>query len=186
MAYVQPYCYNFFMLYLVRHGQTQANVDVVFSGGRSDVPLTKVGREQAYAEGERILREHIAIDRIITSPVKRAIHTAEIIAAVIGIEQEDIKTDKRLVEYDLGELDGKSARGVTARERVTASGAEDPVAFQRWVMACVNDMKKLSGNTLLVSHDAVGRIIRATQLGVDPHDFYEVEKYPNAQIVELG
>jgi broad specificity phosphatase PhoE len=112
-------------------------------------------------QGERILREHIVIDRIITSPAKRAIHTAEIIAAVIGIEQGDIKTDKRLVEYDLGELDGKSARGVTARERVTASGAEDPVAFQRRVMSSINDMKKLSDNTLLVSHDAVGRIIKA-------------------------
>lgn len=173
------------MIYFVRHGETQANVDVVFAGPHSSSPLTKEGREQAYREGERILRERLAIDRIVTSPAERAVQTAEIIAAVIGFDTAGIESDSRLLEYDLGELDGKPARGVTAKQRVTAKGAEDPVAFQKRVMSCIDDMKKLHGNTLLVSHDAVGRIIKATGLGVAPHKLYEVEKYPNAQIVRV-
>ena len=174
------------MIYLVRHGESQANVNVVFAGPRHNSPLTKKGREQAHAEGERLLREGIIIDRIFTSSADRAVQTAEIIAAVIGIDQDQIKHDKRLSEYDLGELDGKPARGVTAEQRVSAKGAEDTSAFQKRVMSCLEDMKKLPGNTLLVSHDGVGRIIKATKLGIDPHKFYEVEKYPNAKVIEIG
>jgi broad specificity phosphatase PhoE len=166
------------MIYLVRHGESQANVDVVFAGHHSNSPLTKKGREQAHSEGERILREEITIDR--------AVHTAEIIAAVIEMDPTDIKHDSRLAEYDLGELDGKSAVGVTAAQRVSAKGAEDPVVFQQRVMSCINDIEKLTGNTLLVSHDGVGRIIKATKLGIEPHRFYEVEKYPNAKIIKIG
>lgn len=174
------------MIYLVRHGESQANVDVVFAGHHSDSPLTKKGGEQAHAEGERILREEIVIDRIITSGAERAVHTAEIIASVIGMDPTEIKHDSRLAEYDLGELDGKSAIGVTPTQRVRAKGAEDSVAFQRRVMSCMKDLEKLTGNTLLVSHDGVGRIIKATKLGIEPHRFYEVEKYPNAKIIEIG
>jgi broad specificity phosphatase PhoE len=86
-----------------------------------------------------------------------------------------IKHDERLEEYDLGELDGKPAKGITAEQRVNAKGAEDPAAFQHRVMACVHDMKLLSGNTLLVSHDGVGRIIEATKLGIEPRRFNELE-----------
>lgn len=174
------------MIYLVRHGESQANVDVVFAGRRHNSPLTKKGREQAHAEGERILREGIIIDRIFTSSADRAVQTAEIIAAVIGVDQDRIKHDKRLSEYDLGELDGKSAKGVTAEQRVTAKGAENTESFQRRVMSCIEDMKKLPGNTLLVSHDGVGRIIKATKLGIESHRLYEVEKYPNAKVIQIA
>lgn len=173
------------MIYLVRHGESQANVNVVFAGRHTNSPLTKKGREQAHSEGERLLGEGIIIDRIITSGAERAVHTAEIIAAVIEMDPEDIKHDNRLAEYDLGELDGKSAIGITATQRVNAKGAEDPVEFQRRVISCVEDMKKLAGNTLLVSHDGVGRIIKATKLGIEAYRFYEVEKYPNAKIIEI-
>ena len=174
------------MIYLVRHGESQANVDVVFAGRHTNSPLTKKGREQAHSESERLLGEGIVIDRIITSGVERAVHTAEIIAAVIEMNPKDIKHDSRLAEYDLGELDGKSAVGVTSAERVNAKGAENPVVFQRRVMSCMKDIEKLTGNTLLVSHDGVGRIIKATKLGIEPRRFYEVEKYPNAKIIEIG
>lgn len=174
------------MIYLVRHGESQANVDVVFAGRHYHSPLTEKGREQAHAEGERILRDSIVIDRILTSGAERAVHTAEIIAAVIKMDPADIKHDSRLAEYDLGELDGKSAVGVTPAQRVSAKGAEDPVAFQERVMACIKDIEKLPGNTLLVSHDGVGRIIKATKLGIEPHRFYEVEKYPNAKIIPIS
>lgn len=174
------------MIYLVRHGESQANVDVIFAGRRTNSPLTKKGREQAHLEGERILSKNIRFDRIITSGAERAVHTAEIIAAVIEMDPEQITHDERLAEYDLGELDGKSAVGVAAAQRVSARGAEDPVAFQKRAMSCIDDIKKLPGNTLLVSHDGVGRIIKATGLGIEPHKFYEVEKYPNAKLIEIG
>lgn len=174
------------MIYLMRHGETQANVDVIFAGPHTNPPLTKRGREQAHQEGEKILRKGIVFDHIITSGAERAVHTAEIIAAVIGMNPLHIKHDERLLEYDLGELDGRSAFGITAAQRVSAKGAEDPAAFQKRVISCVEDMKKLSGNTLLVSHDGVGRIIKATELGIEPRKFYEVKKYPNATLIKIG
>jgi len=71
------------VIYLVRHGESQANVDVVFAGRHTNSPLTKKGREQAHTEGERLLSEGIVIDRIITSGAERAVHTAEILQQLL-------------------------------------------------------------------------------------------------------
>jgi len=53
-------------------------------------------------------------------------------------------------------------------------------------MSYIKDIEESIGNTLLVSHDGGGRIIKATKLGLEPHRFYEIEKYPNAKIIEIG
>ncbi len=59
-------------LFMVRHGQTTANVGRIYSG-QSDVPLTQEGREQAKAL-QPILSD-IAFDRVYSSDLSRAIDT---------------------------------------------------------------------------------------------------------------
>lgn len=82
------------VLYLVRHGRTQANAEHRLQG-RVDNPIDDVGRRQAAALPGAIG----PVDRLICSPLLRARQTAE----VFGREPE---IDERWQEIDYGVMDG--------------------------------------------------------------------------------
>lgn len=74
-------------LYLIRHGETASNANGVFRG-RYDVPLNDTGRKQAESLRNRLIREKL--DIVYSSPLKRAVETAEIISdGEIDIEVSD-------------------------------------------------------------------------------------------------
>lgn len=172
-------------IYFVRHGESQANAKHLFVGADSPSPLTVKGKEQARLAGEHLKAKGLAIDHIVASPLKRAKDTAVIIAQTIGFNVADIRYDKRLTEYDTGTLDGQSTLDVTPQQLVSAPNAEDPLAFQRRVMDCMQELRLLPGITLVVSHDGVDRIIRAAKQHSNPRDFYALPGYQNAQVVKL-
>jgi broad specificity phosphatase PhoE len=61
-------------IYLIRHGETESNRKGVFRG-RLDIPLSQNGREQAV--DLRRYFENIPVDVVYTSPLQRAVETAE-------------------------------------------------------------------------------------------------------------
>lgn len=85
-------------LYVVRHGESVANQNRIFSGW-SQVPLTELGREQAAKTGE--LMRGIRIDRIFCSDLLRAKQTAEQI-----FPGREYTEDVRLRELGAGSLTG--------------------------------------------------------------------------------
>lgn len=89
------------MIYLVRHGESQANISKRFSG-ITDVELTERGALQAARAGRKLKDEKI--DHIFSSPLKRAKNTAEIIADEIGFNKKDIIIDNSLTEVNFGIL----------------------------------------------------------------------------------
>lgn len=91
------------MIYIVRHGQTDKNVEKVLQG-RSDFPLNNTGREQAREIAAYFKKQGICFDKIYSSPLKRATETASIIAG----ENHKILTDTRLLEMDYGPYEGVS------------------------------------------------------------------------------
>lgn len=175
------------MFYFVRHGESQANVDNIFAGPGYPAPLSSLGRAQATAAGNELKNKGIVVDYIIASSMGRAKETATIIADTIGFDPANIQYDDRLVEHDMGSLNGKTMEGITTGHQIVeADGAEDPRAFQRRVLGSLRDLATLSGNVLIVSHGGVGRIIEATRINLkDLRDFYDIEGYPNAQVVSL-
>ena len=88
------------MIYIVRHGQTEKNKANVLQG-RSDVPLNEAGRQQAEEVRDRFREAGISFDLVYTSPLIRAVQTAEIIAG-------DVRqiVDERLIEMDYGPYEG--------------------------------------------------------------------------------
>ena len=86
-------------LYVTRHGETTWNAANKVCG-RTDVDLTERGREQARALGEKLRRQGVKIDRIVASPLKRAVETARLIAGQIG--EPPISVDERLIEQEYG------------------------------------------------------------------------------------
>jgi probable phosphoglycerate mutase len=92
------------VLILVRHGQSEANAAGLLVG-RTDSALTELGRLQAAAIGEALVAQPKRPFRILTSPLARARHTAEIIAGRLG-SADTPEVEDRLIELDYGELDG--------------------------------------------------------------------------------
>lgn len=87
-------------LILIRHGETAWNPEGRFQG-TTDMELSEIGKEQVRLLGERF--EHIKVDRVIASPMKRAQDTA---AAVAGPSGLTVETEPRLQEVLFGEWEG--------------------------------------------------------------------------------
>src|SRR4029450_826491 len=97
------------LLSTIRHGLTALNRDKRV-GGRYDAPLIEEGRERARRAGEKFegtpFEGVIActpFDVVISSPVSRALETAEIIA---GVRPEDIVVEEECTERSFGEMEG--------------------------------------------------------------------------------
>jgi len=89
-------------LIVARHGITKLNKENKVNG-RIDEELAPEGRQQALELAQRLASSDI--DVIYSSPLKRAVQTAEPLSERLGIP---IITDERLTEVDFGELSGKS------------------------------------------------------------------------------
>lgn len=87
-------------LYLVRHGQSVANVSWQFSYKRVDVPLTELGVQQAHATAEHL--RLFQVDALYCSPMLRARQTADIFKSALGLEYAVIE---ELREVNVGELE---------------------------------------------------------------------------------
>ncbi|HEY0070523.1 MAG TPA: histidine phosphatase family protein [Chloroflexia bacterium] len=70
-------------LYLVRHGENRANITKEFSHKKVDYPLTEKGVLQARQTAEYFKDRHV--DEVYSSPLRRAVQTAEIIAQTKGL-----------------------------------------------------------------------------------------------------
>ncbi len=85
---------------IVRHGETVGNIEGEFQG-RTDSALTPKGVRQALCVEESLRNQNIT--KIYSSPLQRAVRTAEIIRGKRDIE---ILTDERLLEMDCGLFEG--------------------------------------------------------------------------------
>lgn len=88
------------MLILARHGRTAANAHGLLQG-RMDLPLDEVGREQA----RKIAVALASVDVVISSPLRRAVETAEAL-------RKKIEIDDRWIEMDFGNLDGQRRQDI--------------------------------------------------------------------------
>jgi phosphohistidine phosphatase len=73
-------------LYLLRHGDAGKRMAVAAGGNTGDVPLTTVGREEIAIIARSVKTLNLRFSAIVTSPLKRAVQTAKIIAKVLAIE----------------------------------------------------------------------------------------------------
>ncbi len=90
------------MLYIIRHGETELNNKRVLQG-RSDHKLNDKGLEQGREAAAWFDQEGIVLSKVYSSPLKRAVQTAECAAKDI-----EILTDERLIEMDYGPYEGMS------------------------------------------------------------------------------
>jgi broad specificity phosphatase PhoE len=104
-------------LILVRHGETDWNRENRFQG-HADPPLNDLGRRQSAELAETLARERV--DRVYTSPLRRASETAGILGGRLGLEAEPVE---ELREIDVGAWSGLTRDDIAERF---------PEAWARW------------------------------------------------------
>jgi len=117
------------VLYYVRHGETDLNRQGRLQG-RRDIPLNAHGRRQA-AECGVLLRDLFARDhrqaqdlKYVSSPLKRARETMEILRATLGLQAHDYEIDARLIEIAYGEWEGLTLQEIEMRDACVLSARE--------------------------------------------------------------
>ncbi len=160
--------------YLARHGQTVWNLEGRLQG-RLDSPLTPEGIAQAKSAAERLSSS--SIRTICSSPLGRAIATSVIIAERIGAEVVEVAD---LSEIDHGEMAGMTWAEIELRfPGARAERAENRYGWafpggESYAQARLRARRALSecgwssdGVPLIVSHEAIGRMLRAELRGLD-------------------
>lgn len=180
-------------LLLIRHGETEWSVARRHTG-RTDVPLTKEGEEQARTL--RPLLSSYRLSRVLTSPLQRASRTAEL-AELTGVE-----TDPDLMEWDYGGYEGITTAEVQ-RERpgwnvwsdgVVPGDAEHPGESVQDVGARADRvLERLrpvledpdADDAALVAHGHLLRVLTARRLGLAP-EYGALFRLETAAMARLG
>ncbi|MCR5336087.1 MAG: histidine phosphatase family protein [Synergistes sp.] len=141
------------MIYIIRHGKTELNKANVLQG-RSDYPLNEEGISQAKRAACGM--SGIDFSNVFSSPLKRAVQTAELVAP-------DIKAviDERLIEMDYGPYEGSDLRDPSPEIRrffsdfvhnPAPAGMEPLSSIVSRVGAFLEEIRTLPGNILISTH----------------------------------
>ncbi len=170
-------------LVLVRHGETEWNASEIYRG-RADVALNENGIRQAELLGEYLSKEKI--DFVYSSPLIRAVKTAEAIAIRQSLE---VNTISNLVDIDFGEWQGMSLKEVKEKypdlyrdweetpEQVKIPGGESLEEVRRRTMPFVEDavIRCGDGRIILVLHRVIGKVLFCALLGIELSYFRRVK-----------
>ena len=156
-------------VYFVRHGQVLHNVLGKYN--TADEDLTEVGIEQAVELREKI--KDYNFDVIISSPLLRARHTAEIIA-----NNKEIIIDNRLSERDCGDLSGKLIVETNREEywnyftTLQQGTSENIQNFFERIYNFLDELKEKEYNSVLVvAHSGVSKAFSGYFEGVKDGKF---------------
>ena len=179
-------------VFLFRHGEVQTEKEKIFLG-RTDLPLSAKGREQADTWKARFAGR--LPGRIGSSPLCRASEFARIIAVN---RAKEVKTYPALSEIDLGEWDGRPMAEIRANDPASwKARGEDFAGFrppggesftdlqQRVIPAFEALTAEADTNLLLVCHAGVNRVILCHLLGMPLANLFCIGQDPGClNIVE--
>ena len=192
-------------LILVRHGESEWNRAGRIQG-QINSPLTDLGINQAKAIREYLsgilLNQQL---EIYTSPLDRALQTAEIIAQGIDYPSRKIIIEERLNDFNLGEISGTFGWDKVAEifpeqaqlrlqdpMRFHPSGGESGAEFEARLRSLLEDLKDDGTLKLMVSHGIVNKFIRGilknlsgkemVELGESQNTIYRLEEGEETEI----
>ena len=170
------------MIYMVRHGQTDWNLEGRYQG-RIDIELNEKGIEQAEKIKEEL--KDLKFDKVFSSPLKRAYKTAQIIT------DKEIITDERIIERCNGELEGKlKSETVDAVDFTDYNenrlGIELLADFRNRISDFFDDIKNnyKGQNVLVVTHAGVSIYAKCYFEGEPQDGNYSRYKLKNCEVLK--
>jgi len=168
---------------LARHGETEWNVAEVFRG-QIDIDLNETGVKQA-----ELLSGYLstsAIAAVYSSPLKRALKTAEIIAQPHKLK---VNVDSDLIDFNFGKWQGLShqevkekyrdlyATWITHPEQVRIPNGEALEDVSKRVIRVRNKViENHRGTVVIVGHRVVNKVMICTLLGLDNSHFWKIRQ----------
>lgn len=173
-------------LYLLRHGQTEFNVKKLVQG-RCDSPLTDLGRQQARAAAAWLKVHGVVPDKVVSSPLGRAMDTAQLVACELIGPDAAVEPCKGIIErcygtFEEGPHDALPTDVWDPGEDLVPFGGEGSKALQERMVATLTNLISAEDiKTLLaVSHGSASRqFIKAAA----PEGFELPAKLPNCAIM---
>jgi alpha-ribazole phosphatase len=178
---------------IVRHGQTDWNREEVFRG-QVEIKLNALGIKQAEAVARVI--KNIKLDAIYSSPLKRALDTAKIIASYHNIE---VKINEGLNDMNFGKWQGLSLQTVKEKYKdLFKIWCDSPHLVKIPQGESLNGVQERVSNAfkqiiseynqatiVIVSHRVVIKLLLCTILGLDSSNFWKIKQDPGSiSIVE--
>ena len=151
-------------LYLIRHGETAWSLTHQHTG-RTDIPLTEHGEEEARQLGKRLGGTQFA--RIFSSPSQRAQRTCELVASGASLE-----TEPDLAEWNYGDYEGSCTANIRKERpdwnifRDGCPGGETPGQVSDRADRLIVRLRKLEGKIALFSHGQFGCVLAARWIGL--------------------
>lgn len=166
---------------MVRHGETEWNVTNIFRG-RIDIELSQTGMKQA-----ELLAEYLSdtkVDAIYSSPLKRALQTAE---AIARYHRLSVEIAPALLDFNFERWQGLSRQEVRDKYKALyAEWLENPHQVQipdgenldnvrkRALGVVESIIAKHEGTAILVSHRVVNKVLICALLGLDNSHFWNI------------
>ena len=151
---------------LVRHGETEWSRSGRHTG-RTDVPLSELGRREAEAVGEELAGRQFTL--VLTSPLQRARETCRLAGYGAGAQVRD-----DLREWDYGEYEGITTAEVR-REHPDWTVWDGPIPAGESIEQVaaradrvVAEAQQAAGDLLVFSHGHLLRVLTARWLGLEP------------------
>jgi alpha-ribazole phosphatase/probable phosphoglycerate mutase len=176
-------------LYLLRHATTNHNIERRYQGKGTDIDLNNKGIEQA-KKTANYLKKH-KIDIIYSSPLKRAMQTANIINKH---HKKNIKIETLIIERDFGKLEGLKYSEVdyikiNQNNLYDIYQIEKQEDFQKRIIDFFNQLheKHFGKNILIVTHGGVIKMLLSNLQNIPwQKGIYEIKKDNSAiSIIEI-
>jgi probable phosphoglycerate mutase len=151
--------------WFLRHGETDWNAQGL-SQGNVDIPLNPTGLAQARSAAE--LMRGRGVRAIVSSPLSRALVTAEMVGKAIGLP---VRIEDGLREVAFGAQEGQPMTDWFARwiaGEWTPEQAETFAELRQRAVAAVNRATALAPPVLIVAHGALFRALRSA-MGLEPN-----------------
>lgn len=161
------------MMIFARHGLTVANTKGRIMG-RSDSPLTREG--MATIVELSLVLNHQPIDRIVASPLPRALKTAHFYGSALRAR---VRKDDRLAELSCGAWEGEGRASILGGDKplrdswsVRPPGGESYEDGENRLKTLVDELPAMQGDSvpLIVSHASIGRVFLKLALGLDQRE----------------